>query len=540
MICALLLGRCRSRTGVSYTRNDRQNYDVVIVGGGVPAVVAGAVLANEGRSVAIVYEHQQIGGRYGSTNHNGYWLPWGHRDGDGFADIILVPTVTQLAAKRANVQLQMRPLLHYFSRVHLLPEPSQGQDVGGYWTWPIRHRAGAMESAKEMLRTVAPSLSAQELEPAADELVSLVTEIATMDTGESYRLVPVTVRDWLAGRNVSLPVQQTLAQLMEINAHIAPLENSVGRLADRIRALGVESADVRVPDNPNAGGMQGVIEPFLRRFKECGGEVWLGWKPLEVMLKHNLDGPEVTGVVALNQSNLVREFHAPVVITDYNGWRLPELVDRALLPRAFVERAEFARQLSANDFVGWAAGLKRLPRRVRDGKTEDTFFHRFLGGRSAGMGYVGGFIFMSELDGGVSAPPGKKLMYLWCQRAENAMRMRDGKDLQRSFPSWAAAREHVDQMLKRVWELYGDIDDCIDWSQYMYQEAPHGVIWRQNAPGYLHSIDVPTIEGLYVAGETAEDYHMPQDSEAAAALQAIELATLQRGHLWGKVGNQVT
>lgn len=57
-----------------FTRDAEQEYDVVIVGG-MAAVSAGAVLANEGHRVAIVYEHEELGGRYGSTNYNGYWIP---------------------------------------------------------------------------------------------------------------------------------------------------------------------------------------------------------------------------------------------------------------------------------------------------------------------------------------------------------------------------------------------------------------------------------------------------------------------------------
>jgi hypothetical protein len=122
---------------------------------------------------------------------------------------------------------------------------------------------------------------------------------------------------------------------------------------------------------------------------------------------------------------------------------------------------------------------------------------------------------------------------MWSQRAENGSRSRDGKGLSRSFASWAAAREHVDGMIAYLWKYYRDIEECVDWSKYLYQEAPHGVIWRHRVPAYMHSIDISTIEGLYVASETSEDPQIPQDSEASVALRAIELATMQRGHLWG-------
>ncbi|WP_163659845.1 hypothetical protein [Mycobacterium branderi] len=90
-------------------------------------------------------------------------------------------------------------------------------------------------------------------------------------------------------------------------------------------------------------------------------------KPLEVMVGDH----EVQGVIALDESSLVHEFRAPIVITDYEGWRLPEFVDPDLLPAGFVEAASDLRQYSVA-LPSWWAGLSRLPRRRSDGEWKTT------------------------------------------------------------------------------------------------------------------------------------------------------------------------
>src|SRR2546430_17481697 len=100
--------------------------------------------------------------------------------------------------------------------------------------------------------------------------------------------------------------------------------------------------------------MQGLIEPWARAIRARGGEIALGWKPVEIVV----EGGGVRGAVAVDRTNLVREVRAPVAISTYPVWENFELIDERLLPADIVAAAW---QLRAHHavLVGWQAGLRR-------------------------------------------------------------------------------------------------------------------------------------------------------------------------------------
>jgi phytoene dehydrogenase-like protein len=93
------------------------------------------------------------------------------------------------------------------------------------------------------------------------------------------------------------------------------------------------------PTTATSAGMQGIMEPFARAVRERGGEIALGWKPIEIVV----DDGRVRGAVAVDRSNLVREVRAPFVITTYPVWETFDLIDARRFPRDFVAAAEALR-----------------------------------------------------------------------------------------------------------------------------------------------------------------------------------------------------
>src|SRR5207244_5364853 len=108
-----------------------------------------------------------------------------------------------------------------------------------------------------------------------------------------------------------------------------------------------------IPDDDQAGGMQGLMEPWARAFRARGGEIALGWKPVEIVV----DGGVVRGAVAVDRTNVVREVGAPAVITTYPVRVNLDLLDERLFPDDFVAAAHELRRHRA-DLVGWPAGLR--------------------------------------------------------------------------------------------------------------------------------------------------------------------------------------
>src|SRR2546428_12294200 len=111
-----------------------------------------------------------------------------------------------------------------------------------------------------------------------------------------------------------------------------------------------------IPDDDEVGGMQGLMEPWARAIRARGGEIALGWKPVEIVV----DGGRGWGAVAVDTTNLVRGVRAPIVISTYPVWETFDLADERLFPREFVAAAHELRGHRA-DLVGWQAGLGRVP-----------------------------------------------------------------------------------------------------------------------------------------------------------------------------------
>src|SRR5262249_60864067 len=81
-------------------------------------------------------------------------------------------------------------------------------------------------------------------------------------------------------------------------------------------------------DADEVGGMQGLVEPFARAVRERGGEIALGWKPVEILVTEG----RAAGVLAVDRTNLVREIRAPVVIGTYPLWEHLALLDPGIVP----------------------------------------------------------------------------------------------------------------------------------------------------------------------------------------------------------------
>jgi len=280
--------------------------------------------------------------------------------------------------------------------------------------------------------------------------------------------VPCRERAYLLGRNLSAP-------------------------SGKDYELWMIRGDKKIPAgllHAEAGGMQGLMEPWARAVRARGGEIALGWKPVEIVV----DGGCVRGVAAVDRSNLVREVRAPVVISTYPVWENFELIDARLFPASFVAMAEAVKRFRA-DLIGWHAGLRRLPTIRTTGEPDDhPGWNRFLLGAPGERRYAGGY-HIPSLTSRRAAPPGKHLLS-WVMA-----RFFDGGTT--AGPSWTAARAHLDMAIDYLRRYYTDLDDCIEWSAYQHVAAPQSMSWSW-APVPRHGLTVAGIDGLLLAAATLE------------------------------------
>ncbi len=466
--------------------------DVVIVGSALGGLVAGAILTKHGKRVVVLEHADTVGGRAGGVEHaKGWWIDFGHRDGHDVGDSQLTWHHGAEAAREAGVELKLKPISRPL-RLHRYPEGVVLD--GGVWG-----AEGFVRAAREFFECPEDGLA---------ELQGVVAGFAQASAADVDAALPETLGAWLPVHVRHPGVRRALLLMATVIFHRHPEEASVGRLMQFLQRRG---SGPFIPDDDEVGGMQGLMEPWARAIRARGGEILLGWKPVEVIV----DGGRVHGAVAVDRANLVREVRAPVAIVAYPVWELFDLVDARRFPDAFVARA-LALRAHRGDLVGWQAGLRRLPTIRATGAPEShDGWNRLLRGRE--RAYRGGYQ-ITSLASRRAAPPGKHLLALvmarWLRGATTAGQ------------PWTAARAEIDEAIDYLRRFYADLDEVTEWSAYQYVAAPQATSWIW-APLGRHGVEVPGLRGLLLAGSTVEAPAGVVDLAAwaglAAARRALEL-----------------
>lgn len=445
--------------------------DVAIVGADLAGLVAGAILTKHGRRVVVLEHADAVGGRAGAAcTPDGYWIDFSHRDAHGVGDCQFPWHHGAEAARDADVAIASHPITRVL-RVHRLPDGPVLD--GGDWS-----AGGFLAVAREFFECPDDGL---------DELRAVFGRLATADAAEVNAAVPVRLGPWLDMHVRHPGVRRALLLMAAVIFHPRPAEASAGRLMQFFQH---PKGLPHIADDPQVGGMQGLMEPWARAIRERGGEILLGWKPVEIVVDHG----RVRGVVAVDRANLVYEVRAPVVISTYPVWENFELIDARRFPAEFVAAARELERFRA-DLVGWHAGLRRLPTVRATGLPDDhPGWNRFLAGPAGERRYAGGY-HIPSLTSHRAAPAGKHLLS-WVMA-----RFFDGGTT--AGPPWTAARAHLDWAIEYLRRYYADLDDCIEWSAYQYVAAPQSMSWSW-APVRRHDLTVAGMEGLLLASATLE------------------------------------
>jgi len=459
--------------------------DVVIVGAALAGLVAGAILTRHGKRVVLLDQADVVGGRGGAVERpGGWWIDFGHRDGHDVGDCQVVWHHGAEAAREAGVEIALRPVEAPL-RLHRFPEGTVLE--GGGWG-----PEAFLATARDFFECPADGL---------EELAETVRRLASASAAEVEAAIPEGLGAWLPAHVRHPGVRRALLLMATVIFHPHPEEASVGRL---MQFFQTPRRGPFIPDDDEAGGMQGLMEPWARAIRGGGGEIALGWKPVEIVV----EGGAVRGAVAVDRTNLVREVRAPAVITTYPVWENFDLIDERLFPADFVAAARELRRHRA-DLVGWQAGLRRLPTIRATGRPEHhAGWNRLLWGPE--RVYRGGWQ-ITSMTSRRAAPPGKHLLSLVMARF-----FRGGST---AGQPWTAARAELDQAIEYLARFYAGFDGCVEWSAYQYATAPQTMSWAW-APVRRHALTVPTIRGLFLAGSTLEAPAAIVDLAAYAGLEA--------------------
>lgn len=466
--------------------------DVVVVGSALAGLVAAAILTRHGKRVVVLEHADTVGGRGGGVRTpDGYWIDFGHRDGHDVGDCQFPWYHGVDAARDAGVTVSLRPIARPL-RVHRFPDDAMVD--AGDWS-----AAGFLAMARDALECPPDAVA---------ELATALARLRGAAPDEVEAAVPVTLERWLASNVAHAGVRRAILLLAAVIFHPRPEEASAGRLMEFLQR---PRAGPFIADDDAVGGMQGLVEPFARAVRERGGEIALGWKPVEILVS---DG-RAAGVVAVDRANLVREIRAPIVISTYPLWEHLVLLDPEIVPPALRAMADALAGRQA-DLVGWVVALRRMPRVRATGELEaHAGWNRLL--RGPERRYHGGW-HIPSLSSRRVAPAGRHLLHLVIARF---FRGAAGPG-----ETWPAARARVDDAIAYLHRYYADLDACIEWSAHHHVAAPQSMSWAW-APLRRHDLTMAGVRGLFLAGSTVEGPAAVVDLGAwagrTAALDALAL-----------------
>ncbi|MFA4835159.1 MAG: FAD-dependent oxidoreductase [Dehalococcoidia bacterium] len=457
-------------------------YDAIVVGAGYPGLITAAILSRNGLKTVVVDELDQIGGRFGNSQYNGYWLDWGHRDAkDCFSDNFLVITQPgqygKKAIEAAGAEIALVGPITPNVRVHL----RSGKIVSF---------SGEKDSLIEFAKEV--------LDLPGDKVESFLTLMGTLAQGDEEKFMAATMGDWLRGK-ADADVHNAFSRIAEVHFAQPVEENSVGRWMHSAKS----AINTYKINDPEIGGLQGLLEAYARVVRKHGGEIKLGLQTVEISVKDK----RVTGIVTRDKTNTVQEFHAPEVVFSLPFWEVLGVVDKSRFTPDVIENAQKVKAYySRGDLLGLNIGVSRVPTVRATGQPED-----YIGWNQFTKEIPDGW-YIPTLSSEKQSPPGKHLV--------NILTSTPG-----TYASFEEAKGRLLTVHNYIRQYYSDLDEITEWASYQWYK-----IWATSnywGTARRSPLKLDGLDGLYFAGSTTEVAGMFQDVEANSALQVAELI-LQR------------
>jgi phytoene dehydrogenase-like protein len=325
------------------------------------------------------------------------------------------------------------------------------------------------------------------------EFLETIGKLAATPRDEAERLIQLTFREWMPNSGLSPATQQAMLSYCNVIWSVPPEDTSVGRFI--ISHLQTPGAHYHASDAAHPGN-QGLVEPYAERFEELGGEIWLGLKPLEILV----DDGAVMGVRARTENSFVRGITASTVVFAYVAHQLFDIVDESLFPDDFVRRARATKKYETPLLTQWL-GLSDLPRLRRDGAAdESSAFHRLM---FPGLQYGGGWKIVSNAQAG-TAPPGKHLLAVYFGK---------GVPFAESHAGLTRTRAYVN-------EYYANLDEIVEWHEYQWIPEAHSMGWAYKVDD--RAPQRTPVAGLYLSGYTTDVEGIDYDADACGALRAAD------------------
>lgn len=280
-----------------------EKFDVAIIGAGIGGLVSGALLAREGKKVALLEANKALGGRAVAIPISGIMTEF------GFHGIVNNGHLTNVL-KACKLDIPMQPLFPNFvmySKGKFYSAPSKIEDYANFDYIPQQDR---------------------------EELMAILREIkdTPFDATEDWDLIGCG--DWLDAHTSSRDLYDYLAVL----ANIPMTEEHTSNLSagEALRTIGCALREGEWSIYPRDGAMNVVNEALGKFITDNGGFVSLNTKVRDINVKNGV----TTGVTATLGDNVLK-IDAPVVINNIPIWDIFKMIDTIAFPRWFVDRCKY-------------------------------------------------------------------------------------------------------------------------------------------------------------------------------------------------------
>jgi len=451
--------------------------DVAIIGAGSAGLVAGALLAKQGKKVKVIEGDRHLGGRAKAVPfEEGYRLTLGGHlledDGTGITKI-----------------------MEYLGKELKHGSLSKGMPV---------YDEGKWKNVKDLYRS-----NKNELKKVVKALVN--TEFSALD---KYDNIPL--RQWLQQHTSDKGV-------ISLFEYLTVLECMTDHWYDHSASDNLYVRKMHYQEKRTAGyscwpegGWDKLFQDLADAIEENGGEVLLNTKVGNVIIENGRAKgvtihKYVGDIIATpNEYPEVDRIESDIVIITAPVWHLLSLIDNTLLPDWYIDQINLLAQDKYK--VGWV-GLHVATKEPLyiDNPVE---LVAWLEGPRTGLAGWGFLMTGYDPD---TAPPGVHVFH--------AGAAFQGKKTVQWF------ERQFDNFEKDLAEMYpGFNPDNIIWKRrHLVYDPPFGVIQKPGLVGsHRPENAVPNLEGLFLAGETYKSRGIGVDRAARSALTVTELILGQR------------
>ena len=437
-------------------------HDVIVVGAGIAGLGVASLLSKKGYSVLLLEKEPILGGRSTSFEFKGYLVDIGLHAIAGLSSSGIGQLLAETGAELAQVPI--KPSLMHFDL-----------------------------DSRAYVRATAPERFGREL---YEEFIRLVRAVSGMDREEIDRFHDVSAKSWIMEKFGNPGLLEFFEKITGFAGQ--PMDKvSAGAFLETLNDALISETTICYPAR---GGIKALPDCLEKVILENGGEIITHINVRKLLLSVG----RTVGVSAkISRPSYIADmdFYAPTVVYTAPLVTLPRILPKGKIPEEMATKLEKIR--SADYYyngivVGARSGLM-------EGFTEQFFQWTF---DRPGMDWHGIVTIPTYADPDL-APPGRHLLFI---------------DSHGPMPYGRAdlANQRQEELIALAREIWPDFDRQVDWIQKLIYPTILPLAQLGLTGPHRPGFHLPTIRGLYLAGDATYLTGSGIGSAVKSALKCVE------------------